>query len=131
MPGTNRAVCENRGSGIRLIERELARAGLEPPVFDPSVAMFVAEIRNGLARQSVDAVEAAMLGVNDVDLVILGLLAGGPKTNQELQAATGLSRAGVSKRLQGMEQRRLVAPTTSRRSRTVRWELTQSISIDL
>ena len=84
--------------------------------------IFLAEIRNGLVRQSVGAGESAMVG-DDADSVILGLLMGGPKTNQELQAATGLSRPGVSKRLQRMERAGLITPTANRRSRGVRWEL--------
>jgi len=125
MPGTNRPLCENRGSGIRLVAAELANAGLKPPVFRPTVGTFVAELRNGLARESqpVPVQHASLPPPGGTDAVILAALETGPKTNRELQEAAGLGRPAISRRLQGLERRGLVSPTTQRRSRDVRWAL--------
>ena len=125
LPGSDRAICENRGSGMTMIQQALSMAGLESLCLTPSVGMFVAEIRNGLAsdHRPMNVGESVELRTDDIESIMLTFLSAGPKTNHELQAATGLGRQAISKRLQGMEKRGLVAPTESRRSPNVRWEL--------
>ena len=123
LPGTTRAVCENRGSGILLIERELADAGLRPPLFEPSPSMFVATIFNARAATSIGESSTQNDRSDDTESTILAQLADGAKTNQELQQATGLGRPGVSKRLHNLEERGVVIPSTNRRSPKVRWKI--------
>jgi len=127
MPGTNHMVCENRGSGIAMIERELATSGQQPAVFRPTPSLFVAEVRS-LAmptHQVADAPRIAPISAHDTEPLIISLLADGPKTSQELQSAIGVSRPTVTKSLRALEQRGLVAPTANRRSRYVKWMLTR------
>jgi len=128
MPGTNRTVCENRGTGLLMVNRELKNAGLPSPAFKPTASIFVAELCNTPApKQPSLAVPASSHdNIDEVDAVIISTLSGEPKTNADLQQATGLGRAAVSKRLLGLEQGGLVAPTTSRRSPTVKWQLIRS-----
>ncbi|MCL2655689.1 MAG: ArsR family transcriptional regulator, partial [Coriobacteriia bacterium] len=126
IPGTNRTVCENRGSGIRLVNAELAANGLQPPIFRPSVSVFVAELQSARVgdKQPTNSEHAGASLVNDVDSRILSALSTGPKANQELQIIIGLGRPAISRRLQKLEEQGLIAPTTNRRSRNVKWQST-------
>ncbi|MDR1077345.1 MAG: ArsR family transcriptional regulator [Propionibacteriaceae bacterium] len=122
LPGTNRAVCENRGSGIRMIATELSASGLQPPTFRVSSGMFVAELRNSL-QQLPPTERPARAGQSGAPPVsVLAALANGPKATLELVRLTGLTRSGVGRQLRDLEAKGLVAPTTERRrSPNIKW----------
>jgi len=122
IPGTARSVCENRGSGIRVIAREVGAAGLQPLLLTPSVAMFVAELRNTQVSNTPPA-PAEQVRTGDMDALILTALASGPQSNAELREITGLSRPAISGWLQRLEKRGLVTTTAKRRSPKVKWRL--------
>jgi len=125
MPGTNHMVCENRGTGLRMVSRELAAADLPGLTFRPSVAVFAAELRNGLDRRqfSHPIPPQAFSIIDDIDTLIIQALMAGPKSNADLQQVTGLGRTAVSKRLKGLEEQGRVIPTESRKSPNVKWQL--------
>jgi len=131
MPGTDRTVCENRGTGLPMVSRELADAGLPAVVFRPTVGVFSAELHNVPSQVTPVGIPTVRtrLTSGEIDKAILDTLASGAKTNTELQAVTGLQRAAVGKRLQKLEQSGLVAATTSRRSPNVKWQLTATATI--
>jgi ATP-dependent DNA helicase RecG len=127
LPHTTRSVCENRGSGLKMVANDLALAGLTPPVFRPTVGHFTVELRNeGVGQTGLQVIEAVK-GVDTPkarsDGGILDALRTGPKTTVELMDITDLSRAGVSSKMRTLEKQGLVAPTDNRFSRTVRWAL--------
>ncbi|MDR1265172.1 MAG: putative DNA binding domain-containing protein [Propionibacteriaceae bacterium] len=122
LPGTNRAVCENRGSGIRMIAAELAASGLQPPAFRVSSGMFVAELRNSFQQLPWAEKPARASRPSTPPTSILAALASGPKSTPELMERTGLTRPGVGRQLRDLEAKGLVAPTTERRrSPNVKW----------
>ena len=125
MPGTYRTVCENRGTGLPMVSRELKNAGLPGPAFKPTASIFVAELSNTpVPKQPSQAIPASSHdAVDAVDALIVSTLLSEPKTNVDLQHATGLGRAAVSRRLMRLEKGGLVAPTASRRSPNVKWQL--------
>jgi ATP-dependent DNA helicase RecG len=130
IPGTNRTVCENRGSGIRTILAELASTGLGPPTLRSSGGIFTAELRSREQSQIEAPVRAAApAGRGDTTSAgaILSALATGPKSTADLMALTGLSRAGVGRNLRALEAEGLTRATENRRSRTVRWELARPV----
>jgi len=129
IPGTNRAVCENRGSGMRTILSELRTSGLEPPVLRATSGMFIAELRNidGSSLSSPREAQPAYASTSrnhsgeERLAAILEALESGPKPTAELMAATGLSRPGVGRYLRALETKGLVQLTESRQSPTVKW----------
>lgn len=46
LPEDDRPICENRGSGMRVMVRALEAMGMSPPVFDDSIATFTVVFRN-------------------------------------------------------------------------------------
>jgi ATP-dependent DNA helicase RecG len=121
LPGTNRAVCENRGTGIRMIATELAASGLQPPTFRVTAGRFIVELRNSFQPPRSQIPRARASRTSPVS--VLAALADGPKTTPELVSLTGLTRPGVGRQLRHLEARGLVAPTTERRrSPNVKWE---------
>jgi DNA-binding IclR family transcriptional regulator len=62
----------------------------------------------------------------DPNSVILAALATGPQPNHDQQAATGLGRTSVARRLRTLEERGLVEPTANRKNRTLRWRRTDT-----
>lgn len=53
VPGDNRTVCENRGSGIRVVVAAAAAAGLPTPIFRDKVTAFEVVLRNAPAGAGV------------------------------------------------------------------------------
>jgi predicted HTH transcriptional regulator len=149
IPGTHRRVCENRGSGLRMVADELAGARLQPPVFRTTPGMFTVEIKNAIgstapsaaafaearsqarSRTAVAASATAVSGSEPHALSeaesrmsqILSALASGPASSAELASSSGLSRSAINKRLRILEAEELVAPTAARNSPNVRWQL--------
>ncbi|MDR1151915.1 MAG: putative DNA binding domain-containing protein, partial [Bifidobacteriaceae bacterium] len=89
LPGTNRTVCENRGSGIRMIAAELAASSLQPPMFRVASGMFIAELRNTVT-QVAQIPSPATAPSDGPQVAILRALSESPKSTSELMALTGL-----------------------------------------
>ncbi len=122
LPGTNRTVCENRGSGIRTITRELAASGLQPPTFRIVSGMFVGELRNTVQRPDKSNGRVARTDtVTGPAAVILHAVATGPQSTSELMELTGLTRPGVSRHVRALEAKGLIVPTERRQSPHVKW----------
>jgi ATP-dependent DNA helicase RecG len=129
IPGTNRTVCENRGSGIRTILAELAANDMVPPQLRSSGGVFVAELHNqgiSMAEKPILATSPPTPGLPS-DRIQQALITGA-KSTTELMAVTGLSRAGVGRWLRAMETKGLIAPTERRKSRRVKWVLQQTLA---
>jgi len=142
IPGTNRTVCENRGSGMHTILAELAGAGMEPPILRASDGLFIAELRSQTIPTVAD-VRTAPVATTPVEYTrnrppagadsvatILGALAAGSQSTASLMTITGLSRPGVGRHLRALESQGLIQPTEVRQSPTVRWALTAGVSAD-
>jgi ATP-dependent DNA helicase RecG len=126
IPGTNRTVCENRGSGIRTILAELASLNMEPPMLRSSGGLFTAELRSresGQPEAGVAKTAPAGQRPTTSSRAILAAHATDPRSTAELMAETGLSRAGVGVNLRALEAQGLTRPTENRRSPSVKWEL--------
>ncbi|MDR1450455.1 MAG: putative DNA binding domain-containing protein [Propionibacteriaceae bacterium] len=122
-PPSTRPVCENRGSGLKMVADEMAEADLEPPIFHLSAGTFTVELRNAPIGKPNQAPITGRAAVQEPNQDLLDALAAGPMTTTELMATVGLSRSAVSLRLRNLEERGLVSPTGPRFSRTVRWRL--------
>jgi ATP-dependent DNA helicase RecG len=126
LPATTRTVCENRGSGLKMVADELAAAGLVAPVFRPSVALFTVELRNqlretGLTTHTTE--QSRPTPRPDFEEPVLTALLTGAKTTAELVTETGLSRAGVGVKLRALEKQGRIAPIGNRYSTKVQWGL--------
>jgi len=108
-----RTVCENRGSGIRTMRHELARAGMSPPEFRDKVTSFEVVMPNHtlfdeptlewLGRMGRD-------GLKDTQRTSLALMLRGQIfDNAKYRAATGISDSRVATtELQDLVARELV-----------------------
>ena len=136
VPGTNRTVCENRGSGMHTILAELAASGMEPPLLRVTDGQFIVDLRSqAVSHAAVVPEETFRISprratpiprqhVTNAAGMIRDALANGPQSTLDLMALTGLSRPGVSRYLRALESQALIRPTESRKSPTVKWTLT-------
>jgi predicted HTH transcriptional regulator len=129
IPGTNRTVCENRGSGIRTILSQLATYGLQPPRPRTSGGLFVADLRNTVTVETTAMTRQAPPTSASTDTgpsaAIMAAFATGPKPTADLMTVTELTRAGVGRHLRVLEAQGLNAPTENRQRRNVKWRLIQ------
>jgi len=136
IPGTNRTVCENRGSGMHTILAELAASGMQPPHLRAWGGLFVVELRServdGTTRRAqlfpprpFEETPARSGAGASTGQAILAALADGPRSSVDLMATTGLSRPGVARHLRTLEAQGLVKPTEARQSPAVKWALVQ------
>jgi len=127
VPPTARTVCENRGSGIRMITDELANAKMPPLKLTASGGLFTAELRRTHHGPTALVERAHPARDHDAQTpatTILAALSSGPKSTVELMDITGLTRPTLGNRLRASEAQGLIEPTTSRRSPRVKWQLT-------
>jgi len=127
VPPTARTVCENRGSGIRMITAELADAKMPPLKLTASGGLFTAELRrihHGPTATVESSLPARDHGSPDSSETILASLSSGPMSTVELMEITGLTRPTLGNRLRAIERQGLIEPTASRRSPGVKWRLT-------
>ena len=112
---------ESRGTGYRLIQQELARAGLPRPETRNSIALFTVVMRTMPA-----GAKAAPIGETGDDL--LAVLASMPDASAaELAARTGLARSTVSYRLRKLEAQGLVKRIGEVRSPKQRYRLARRV----
>lgn len=110
IPGTDRTVGENRGSGIRTMLAALRVAGMSPPTFTDRIATFTVTFRSersavtrhgeptGTADpHSRDPVEAGGPGRADRRAAILAALGDQERARAEVADATGLSHGVLAR----------------------------------
>lgn len=113
IPGEDRTICENRGSGIRTMRNEMARAGMSPPEFRDKVASFEVIMPNHTLfdEETVRWLSSVgREGLKDTQMTALALLRHGEiLDNARYRAATGIpdSRAATGE-LQDLVARELV-----------------------
>lgn len=119
VPGSTRTVCENRGSGIRTMRAEFARAGMRPPEFADQITSFRVTMPNHTLFDE-DTIQWLGLigpeGIKDTQRTALAVLRGGQvMDNARYRAVTGLSdsRAATAE-LQDLVARELVEQTGTR-----------------
>lgn len=151
IPRTNRTVCENRGSGLVAVARELGRAGLARPDLVDGISETTMTIRATAPaarsrqqpdRTSQEAEPGRLIRVRATDSMppilstgaatdprdhIRELLTDGPLPTRALAEALGMTPQGALRHLHKMEEAGEVEQTeASRRSPLNRWRLTES-----
>ena len=119
VPGEERAVCENRGSGIRAMISSLRRAGMGPPVFRDKVTSFEVLMPNHALLDDETVLWLNALGregIRDSQCIALALMKRGEVLdNSKYRAATGVYDSRVAYfELQDLVARELVDQTGSR-----------------
>ena len=119
IPGEDRTVCENRGSGIRAMLNSLRRAGMSAPAFDDRISSFVVTFPNH-ALLSEDVVQwIGSLGQDELtnsQCMALGLLhAGATLDNAKYRKLTGLDSRKATAELQNLVARELIEQVGTRR----------------
>ncbi|MFI5935087.1 ATP-binding protein [Actinoplanes sp. NPDC051494] len=119
IPGESRTVCENRGSGIRTMRHELARAGMSPPKFHDRVTSFEVTMPNHtlLDEETVRWLGAiGRDGLKDSQRTALALMRQNELLdNAKYRAATGISDSRTATaELQDLVARELVDQTGTR-----------------
>ena len=114
-----RTVCENRGSGIRTMRNELARAGMSPPEFRDKVTSFEVQMPNHTLFDEETLEWLGKLGrdgLKDTQRTGLALmLRGQVLDNAKYRAATGLQDSRVATtELQDLVARELINQTGTR-----------------
>ncbi len=129
VPSTNRTVCENRGSGLLAVAASLQDAGLDLPVIQDRISSFTVTLHSdarpgqhpGNPCTGQTPPESASQPPRDH---IRALLASGPRPIRELARELGMTRGGVLRWLQKMEEQGEVEATeAARRSPLNRWRL--------
>lgn len=118
VPGENRTVCENRGSGIRAMIGSLRRAGMSPPHFRDRVTAFDVEMPNHalLDDETVAWLNRTAPGLRETQCLGLALMRRGEVLdNARYRTVTGLtdSRAATYE-LGDLVARELIDQTGSR-----------------
>lgn len=119
-PGTNRTVCENRGSGIQDMLQALRAAHMSPPTFTDRLSSFTVTFPNHTLLD--DDVVAwinglAEHGLTETQCVALALLRSGEAlTNPRYRAATGVDSRVATSELQDLVARELAVQEGVRRS---------------
>ncbi|XVV13207.1 ATP-binding protein [Actinoplanes sp. CA-131856] len=119
VPGEDRTVCENRGSGIRAMISSLRRAGMGPPHFRDRVTSFEVVMPNHalLDDDTVHWLNAlGREGIRDSQCIALALMKHGEVLdNSKYRAATGVNDSRVATfELQDLVARELVDQTGRR-----------------
>lgn len=119
IPDEDRAVCENRGSGIRTMVESLRSAGMTLPRFDDKISSFSVTFPNHALLN--DEVVEWIGRLNEQDLtnsqcIGLAVLRSGERLdNAAYRAATGLDSRVATAELQDLVSRELVAQVGTRR----------------
>ncbi|MEV0566737.1 ATP-binding protein [Dactylosporangium sp. NPDC050588] len=119
IPGEDRTVCENRGSGIRAMISSLRRAGMGPPLFKDKVTSFEVVMPNHALLDDETVLWLSTLGregIRDSQCIALALMKRGEVLdNAKYRAATGVNDSRVAYfELQDLVARELVDQTGSR-----------------
>lgn len=112
IPGEDRTVCENRGSGIKAMLRSLRSAGLALPVFRDAVSVFRVVFPNhALLSESMVGWIASLseVGLSDSQVIGLAMLREqGTIDNPTYRTATGIDSRVATGELQDLVARELV-----------------------
>lgn len=124
LPGQDRTVCENRGSGIQVAEQALRTAGMQPPRFEDSISRFTVTIARDPTRSS--PVDERRGSRADRRAQLLEALGSADRSRADLAAMTGLSDQVVSRWLRVLREagQAEVVGATSPRSPNVRYHRT-------
>jgi ATP-dependent DNA helicase RecG len=119
IPGESRTVCENRGSGIRTMRNELARAGMSPPRFHDRVTSFEVVMPNHTLFDEATVRWLGTIGregLKDTQRTALALMRRHEVLdNARYRAATGISDSRLAtNELQDLVARELVEQTGTR-----------------
>ncbi|WP_199512098.1 ATP-binding protein [Nucisporomicrobium flavum] len=119
IPGEDRTVCENRGSGIRAMLNSLRRAGMSAPAFDDRISSFVVTFPNH-ALLNDDVVQwigsLGQEGLTNSQCMALGVLhAGAALDNATYRKLTGLDSRKATAELQNLVARELIQQVGTRR----------------
>ncbi|MEV6346660.1 ATP-binding protein [Actinoplanes sp. NPDC051851] len=119
IPGEDRTVCENRGSGIRAMLISLRRSGMSAPTFDDRISSFVVTFPNH-SLLSDDVIRwiggLGEQGLTDSQCMALGALHDGADLdNAGYRKLTGLDSRKVTAELQDLVARQLVEQVGTRR----------------
>ena len=112
LPGENRTVCENRGSGIRTMVEALRHAGMTPPRFDDKISSFGVTFPNHALLNDGTVEWLSRLneeGLTDSQCIGLAILRSGQSVdNPSYRAATGVDSRVATAELQDLVSRELV-----------------------
>lgn len=112
LPGENRTVCENRGSGIRTMVEALRHAGMTPPRFDDKISSFSVTFPNHALLNDETVEWLSRLneeGLSDSQCIGLAILRTGQRVdNPSYRAATGVDSRVATAELQDLVTRELV-----------------------
>ncbi|WP_436758479.1 ATP-binding protein [Streptosporangium sp. V21-05] len=119
IPGDNRTVCENRGSGIRDMIGSLRRAGMSPPIFRDKVTSFEVIMPNHalLDEETILWLNAiGREGLKNGQCIALAMMRRGEiLDNAKYRAASGVSDSRIATfELQDLVARELVDQTGNR-----------------
>ncbi|MEV0895692.1 ATP-binding protein [Actinoplanes sp. NPDC049802] len=119
IPGEDRTVCENRGSGIRAMLNSLRRAGMSAPAFDDRISSFVVTFPNHTLLND-DVVQwigsLGQDGLTDSQCMALGLMYGDAVLdNTRYRKLTGVDSRKATAELRNLVARRLVEQVGTRR----------------
>ena len=119
IPGEDRTVCENRGSGIRSMIASLRAAGMSQPKFVDRISSFQVTFPNHalLSDETVDWLKRlGEKGLTDSQCIGLAMLREGQiLDNQSYRTATGLDSRIATQELGDLVGRELVVQTGTRR----------------
>lgn len=120
IPGEDRVLCENRGSGIRAMLAALRDAGMSPPVFKDGITTFQVTFPNHTLLDDDTVTWLRHLGhesLTDSQCTALALLRrGDAMDNARYRAASGISDSRVATtELQDLVARELVTQTGMKR----------------
>lgn len=124
IPGENRVVCENRGSGIGAMLVALRQAGMTPPRFEDRIAAFHVSFPNETLLDEETLLWLSRVGgagFSDSQRLALALMRRGEVMSNSLyRRATGLDSRVVTRELGELVNQGLVEQTGNRRWATYR-----------
>lgn len=119
LPGENRTVCENRGSGIRTMVGALRSAGMSIPKFDDRVSSFTVTFPNHALLDEATVEWFDRLnesGLTDSQIVGLATMRNrGSIDNSTYRAASGLDSRVATAELRDLVSRELIVQIGTRR----------------
>ncbi|GAA1014536.1 dihydroorotate dehydrogenase [Acrocarpospora pleiomorpha] len=113
LPDSDRTVCENRGSGIPAMFRELRQVHAAPPEFRNRISRFTVTFRKGL---DLPAQKPFSHGTSAVDSVLAAVPRARFVSRKEVQDASGLPQATVIRQLNRLIEAGLVIAAPAGRS---------------
>ncbi|MFI5911505.1 ATP-binding protein [Dactylosporangium sp. NPDC051541] len=132
IPGEERTVCENRGSGIRAMLISLRRAGMTAPKFEDRISSFVVTFPNHslLGDEVVRWIGSlGEAGLTDSQCMALGVMHDGTVIdNASYRKLTGLDSRKVTSELQDLVAREVVDQVGT--GRWARYRLQQRSSVE-